>query len=250
MLNLPPDEIHLWHLDDSDGGDADVSHAILGLLDAAEQARMTRFSSKHLRREFAATRAMCRIVLSRYVPTVAARAWSFRSNEWGRPRALLPPGAPDIDFNITHSCGVIAMAVALASRRIGTDLEAIDAARVEPGIARRFFSSAECAALEALPDADRVDRFFELWSTKEAYVKARGHGLSIPLDTFSVEIVDAVGEGGRHAYLAAAPPDDDLRLWRLLLSDFPPRHKLALCARLATPGEALRLRYFEFRLPL
>jgi 4'-phosphopantetheinyl transferase len=87
-----------------------------------------------------------------------------------------------VRFNLSHAEGTVVCAVAGAE--VGVDVEKVDERRTEPGIWRHYFAPVEVAALAALPQAERCERFFRYWTLKEAYIKARGLGLSIPLQQF------------------------------------------------------------------
>jgi phosphopantetheinyl transferase len=98
----------------------------------------------------------------------------------GKPVLGGPPGASLVELNLSHS-GDLALVAASFDRRLGIDLERIDASRSGQEIAERFFSPREIAALRALPRERQADAFFAGWTHKEAYPKARGDGLSFPL---------------------------------------------------------------------
>jgi 4'-phosphopantetheinyl transferase len=93
----------------------------------------------------------------------------------------------DLHFNLTNTKGLIACIVGWTSE-VGIDVESIERRGETLGIADRFFSPSEASALRALPDAEQVHRFFHLWTLKEAYIKARGMGLALPLDQFSFHL--------------------------------------------------------------
>jgi 4'-phosphopantetheinyl transferase len=244
-LALPPDEVHLWHATLRDWDVAQIERW-RSLLSEDEGQRLERLAFDRLKHEYLLTRALCRITLSRYWPSTGPAAWRFQRNAWGRPRAMVAPHGLLLDFNLAHSHGVVVMAVASPPRQVGVDVELVERDCAAWDIARRCFSQAERSGLESLPLARRVERFFELWSAKEAYIKARGFGLSMPLDAFTVDIESGTGEGATAAWLASVPPDDDPQLWALTLFDFPPRHKLALCCRRSYRTESVAVRWFPF----
>ncbi len=107
-------------------------------------------------------------------------ALRFSTNEHGKP---FPVGLPDIHFNLSHSHGVAVCAVC-RDTDVGVDVEDVGR-RTDLSIARRFFSSAEADLVSKAPEAEKRALFFDVWTLKEAYIKAVGRGLSIPLNSFS-----------------------------------------------------------------
>ena len=184
--SLGPSEIHLWR--------ADLSVArgpqqplLSGLLDDHERERARRFRMDLHREWFIARRAILRTMLGHYVGTTPAEI-CFEHNQWGKPR-LAGDAEAGIDhcFNLSHSHGHVLIAVT-RGREVGVDLERIVAERADPDVARRFFAPGELAALRQLTGESWLLGFFDCWTRKEAYVKAMGQGLSIPLDRFEVSI--------------------------------------------------------------
>ena len=131
---------------------------------------------------------MVRMLLSRYAP-IAPENWAFSKNGYGRPviaDALVESEAQTrgLSFNLSHTRGLIALAVA-RGRELGVDVENIATRAVSLDVAERFFSPTEVAELSCVAPDRQQDRFFEYWTLKESYIKARGMGLSLPLDRFS-----------------------------------------------------------------
>lgn len=195
------------------------------LLSQEERAQQARFFFADDRKRYLATRAMVRWVLSRYADVEPAD-WAFSANAYGRPQlANGHPSAAGLSFNISHTGGLIALAVG-RTRELGVDVENCVARAVAPGVADHFFSAAEAAELAGVAPARRQDRFFEYWTFKESYIKARGMGLSLPLDGFSFRF----------------PSDDAVRLaieaglgdaasrWSFWQYRPSPDYLLALCA--------------------
>ncbi|MFO0555816.1 MAG: 4'-phosphopantetheinyl transferase superfamily protein [Polyangiaceae bacterium] len=105
--------------------------------------------------------------------------------QWGRPH-LVGSSARELDFNLAHANGLLALLVGPANLRFGVDVEDTSRPR-DLAIASDFFAPSEVSALEALPREHRLQRFYRLWTAKEAYIKARGMGLAIPLDAFAFQ---------------------------------------------------------------
>ncbi len=179
MLDLQPDEAHVWYLFPEAVPPA-LEEQALALLTPDEAARHARFRLPEGRRDYALTRALVRTTLSRY-SEVAPANWRFLAGPHGRPAIAAEMGVP-LHFNLSHTKGLIACVVGLEPE-IGIDVEAITSDRANLAIAARYFSAAEVAAL-----ADRPGLFFDLWTLKEAYLKARGLGVGLPLDQLSFEL--------------------------------------------------------------
>jgi 4'-phosphopantetheinyl transferase len=153
------------------------------LLSADELRRVDRFVQPDDATRFVVGRALARTMLSQYAD-VPPRDWPFVIDERGRPGlARRPAGGPDLRFNLTHTPGLVACAVAIG-RDVGVDVEHVGR-RVTHDVAERFFSAREVADLHALPDDQQHVVFFDYWTLKEAYIKARGLGLALPLRHFT-----------------------------------------------------------------
>lgn len=158
------------------------------LLSDDEVAQEGRFYFADDRKRYLVTRAMVRMVLSRYA-RIAPEHWAFSKNAYGRPAiadAIVEAEAQarGLSFNLSHTRGLIALAVT-RGRELGIDVENIATRAVSLDVAERFFSPIEVAELACVAADRQQDRFFEYWTLKESYIKARGMGLSLPLDRFS-----------------------------------------------------------------
>lgn len=201
--------------------------AALGLCNAEERARHDRFVFARSRRQFTVARALVRRVLAGYTG-LAPEALAFVANEFGRPE--LDPGREGLRFNLSHADGLAALAVA-RDAEVGVDVEDTARRSRPEDIAEHFFAAAEVAGLMGLPAHARPRRFFDLWTLKEAYIKARGKGLAIPLGAFAYDL----SRGPAAIELAIDPSLGDVRAgWHFTLADPTPRHRLALAVRL--PG--------------
>ena len=217
--SLAAGQVHAWFRATGELSDADIASA-RQLLSDDERARADRFVFERDRRDFAAAHALLRSTLSRYAD-VAPAAWQFVIAEGGKPRVA--PALPLLSFNLSHTHGLVACVVALGCD-VGIDVESIDR-RVDPKLAVRFFSPSETDWIDAAVPEDRSRRFLELWTLKEAYLKAIGKGLSHPLDT----IVFEVREDGVIAF--RPPADVDAAAWQFALCAPTARHCLALAVR-------------------
>ena len=154
------------------------------LLDAGEAARADRFLRGEDRARFIASHAALRVVLGRALSTDPAGV-AFRAETTGRPALALPSGG--LDFNLSHS-GDRALIGLARDARIGVDVEVRRPLPDALRIARAHFAPGETRALAALPPETREAAFFDLWTRKEAVVKALGAGLSLPLAAFQVTV--------------------------------------------------------------
>ena len=201
-----------------------------------EHERMARFVFERDRVRFLLTRALVRTTLSRYAP-VAPADWHFIANAHGRPEILdRPAGVPDLRFNLSHTDGLIACAVTIG-REVGIDVEHVGR-RLTQDVAARFFAPAEVAHLQSLP-ADQQERvFFDYWTMKEAYIKARGFGLALPLGDFAFQFAP-----DRPPTITIEPSlNDDPATWQFQ-QDWPtPIHRLGLAIRRTGDDLPVRMR--------
>lgn len=236
-LRASPQRIDLWLNFYAEVDDEALLARLRRLLSEEERAQEPRFFFADDRRRYLLTRALVRTVLSRYAD-VAATDWRFSNNAYGRPQIADGHGeAQQLSFNLSHTRGLIALAVS-QRRTLGVDVEHLSARRVSRGIAERFFAPDEVAALQAVAAERQQQRFFEYWTFKESYIKARGMGLSIPLDRFSFHYPHERGVD------LSLQPDlgDDATRWRFWQCRPTPDHLLALCAERSDEPTQISLR--------
>ncbi|MDA8620921.1 4'-phosphopantetheinyl transferase superfamily protein [Planctomycetota bacterium] len=182
---LSDQRIEVWTLrpEDVDPATARRDHA--HLMSPHERARYERFRGDRLRHDFLMARALVRRTLSRYAD-VAPEDWTFELGSHGKPSIARRHGSR-VRFNLSHTRGMIACAVRL-DEEVGLDVETSARRNDITRIADRFFSAEEVRALRTLPAAEHPARFFTYWALKEAYIKARGLGLAIPLGAFTFRV--------------------------------------------------------------
>lgn len=214
----------------------DISDPLLhrdyrALLTEEERGKEFRFYFPDDQRRYLVTRAMVRTVLSRYLP-VAPTAWRFANNHYGRPEiSNLSREECGLSFNISHTRGLIALGVT-RHRELGVDVENLQTREVSLEIADRFFAKPEVAELATVPPERQQDRFFEYWTFKESYIKARGMGLSIPLGQFSFHYPHE-----RAVHIAIEPElGDDASRWSFWQYRPTPDYLLAVCAERRVGG--------------
>ena len=182
-FQLASNEVHWWcaNLDVP----PETSARLFATLTRDERSRSSRFRFERDQQRFIVAHGVLRDVLGCYLET-KPREITFACNAFGKPD-LSPVFRSRLKFNLSHSAGLALIAIA-ADSNVGVDLECIQAQCDYAEIARRFFSPVEIAQLHALPSHLYAEAFFNCWTKKEAYLKARGEGLSIPLNSFSVPL--------------------------------------------------------------
>ncbi len=228
------DEVHVWRatLDLSPSQIDSFWHTLA----PDEKARAERFYFHRDRDRFIAARGVLRAILGLYL-NKAPECLSFCYGSHGKPALVWESGGDAIRFNISHSDGVALYAVT-RGRKVGIDLELVRRGLEIEEIAERFFSRLEIATLRALPTYLRRYAFFLCWTRKEAYIKARGEGLSLPLDQFDVSLIP-----GEPATLMSTRPDSDEAL-RWSLRELTPDPGYA--AALAVEGHGRSFAYWQW----
>jgi 4'-phosphopantetheinyl transferase len=185
---LPDGECHVWvvRVEEALAAGAD---RYLAWLTSDELERLHRYRFDRHRREHLATRALARSALSRYTG-VEPEAWRFGAGTHGKPHVVAP--ATSLAFNLANTDGLVTCAVT-TSGDVGVDAEPLETRGDPLDLAEAAFSPAEIAALRAAAPGDRGRFFVALWTLKEAYVKARGLGLALPTDRFTVTPTGSAG---------------------------------------------------------
>jgi len=196
--------VHLWQRP-LNASAAEIS-ACHGLLSSEEQERARRFRVERPRNEFVLTRGTLRCLLAQYLGGTPQDI-RFRYAVQGKP-AL--EGESGLSFNVSHTNGLALMAF-VKRRAIGVDVENLCREIGAKRLAERFFSERERQALRPLGEDELQAAFFRCWTRKEAYIKAKGEGLSLPLHQFDVSIV----EGDRDALLATRPDPAEAARWTI-----------------------------------
>jgi 4'-phosphopantetheinyl transferase len=207
----------------------DVLADAVALLSDDERARYDAIRFADGARDYAAAHALIRRVLSRGRST-APRDWRFGRTPTGKP-FLIGGGEPLPSFSLSHTRGLVACAVTPAAVAIGVDVERCDREIDVDRLAARFFAEPEIAALRALAEGERRDRFFDLWTLKEAVVKALGLELPPALASVALEISDR--PTGRDIRVAQSPGGADTA-WQLAL--FMPTAGFRIAVAAAPPA--------------
>lgn len=231
-LNVTPREVHLWQIHLIAPDDEILrSRSVLSL---DEIQRADRFYFDKHRRRFIVAHAAMRAILSSYLNVLPADV-AFTNGAKGKPALADELETSGIRFNLSHS-GDYALLAVTRNSCLGVDIEFINHDFGTEEIATRFFSRGEIESLRAVPSAERSTAFFSCWTRKEAYIKAVGDGLSIPLDSFDV----AFAPGVQPALLRVqVPAHQDWKMYDLAA---PEGYKAALVVE----GDHHQLQYSIF----
>ncbi len=227
--------LQLWFAYPGDLADPGVEEACEAILDETERERAARFKFERHRREYIATHALTRAALSHAHP-LPPQSWGFSCNKFGKPSPVPECG---LRFNQSNSVELTVCLVALphpirhVAGDVGVDVESLARAAEIVPLAPRVFSTPECAQLDALPAAERPDRALSLWTLKEAYIKARGMGLSLPLQKISFLFDGPKTDGPQTIRFEVEPDvDDDPTRWRFCRFNHA-GHRVALAVEAA-----------------
>jgi 4'-phosphopantetheinyl transferase len=234
-LTLSNAEVHVWRvaLDPAKS----CVECLQRTLSADELARAARFHFPRDRRRFIVARGVLRDILGWY-RGVQPSALGFRYSAYGKPELADDADEDGLRFNVSHSHEMALFAVT-RGREVGVDIEYLGREIAGEEIAERFFSAHERASLRALPAAMKHQAFFNCWTRKEAYIKAHGEGLSLPLDQFDVSLVP----GEPAALLATHSDPQEVLRWSLRALT----PGLDYVAALAVEGQGWQLSCWQWR---
>lgn len=206
-LTLNKYEVHVWR------AELNLKPQLLEKLKETlvkeERERANRFHFQKDKNHFTAARGVLRRILGKYLKTEPRRL-RFKYNAQGKPAIANDSTSAVITFNLSHSHGLALYAIT-KKHEIGIDVEQIRSNIEVEKIAKRFFSKNEFETLTSLPLKKRVQGFFNCWTRKEAYIKAMGEGLSIPLNQFDVTLLP--GETAKILQIRGNP--DEAAHWSL-----------------------------------
>jgi 4'-phosphopantetheinyl transferase len=208
---------------------------LLSHLSPDERDRAGRFVFERDRDRFVVGRAFLRLLLGRYL-AAEPRAVRFRYGPHGKP--ALADDRGDLHFNLAHS-GALAVCALARGAELGVDVEHIRPLRDAQGVARTAFSPREVARLESLPAATQLHSFYQAWTRKEAFLKALGHGLARPLDSFDVSF----GPGEPPRLLQTLEDPEEAK--RFSLHALEP--EAGFVGAIALPGDSWQVRHLRWR---
>ena len=222
-LALPEAEVQLWRVDLEAVGATEARWQ--AVLSSDESTRAARFHFAVDRQRYVATRALLRMILARYLE-MDPKDVSFSYSKEEKPTLTSPHNGIEVTFNVSHSGGIALLAFA-RRREIGVDVEQVREDFDVDAIARRFFSTHELEQLAAVPNEKKFEAFFRCWTRKEAYIKATGDGLSLPLHQFDVSVAPESSD----ALLSTRPDNFKAALWSLREVPAGDGYVAALCVR-------------------
>ena len=226
MSTLPLDEhrLHLWYARPNEITDPALLDEYRDLLSPGELQQQARFKFDKDRHQYLVSRALVRTALSAYTGKEPG-SWEFLLNAFGKP--MLAGNSPmPLEFNLSHTPGLVTCLVALG-HEVGVDTEDVTRQVDYLPLARRFFAAGEIAVLEGLPPEQQPAAFFRLWTLKEAYTKACGLGLSIPLEDFAFRL--AADRPPEISFADRAGDDPDC--WQFAEVGLGGRYQVALAVR-------------------
>jgi 4'-phosphopantetheinyl transferase len=220
---LPENEVHLWRVDLDSLRESESRWQ--NILSADESARASRFRFAIDRQRFVISRGLLRTILGGYLAAdPGSLTFSYSSKD--KPSVARPDSESAVCFNVSHSGAVVLLAFT-RGHDVGVDVEQIRSDFDVAAIARRFFSPHEQEQLAVLAKEKSFEAFFRCWTRKEAYIKATGDGLSLPLTQFDVSIE----AHDKDALLATRPDATEAGFWSLREVPAGEGYVAALCVR-------------------
>ncbi len=215
-------EVHVWRvsLEQPSG----VLRDLRATLSADELAKSARFHFENDRRRYVVARSGLRLILGRYL-ALQPESIRFQYADNGKP-SLTADVTPPLFFNLAHS-GELAIYAFTRIGEIGVDVELIQSDFTGDEIATRFFSASEVDRLQQVQATERHRAFFDCWTRKEAFIKATGIGLSLPLDQFDVTLTP----GEPAALLRTQWDENEARKWSLRALDLGQHYAGAVALR-------------------
>ena len=227
-MELSSNEIHLYFSHPEQITDPELLQRYKSLLTEDELTQMSRYYFAGHRHQYLITRALIRTSLSAYYPVDPAE-WRFGKNDYGKPQISYPEGVFPARFNLSHTDGLIMCGFA-RDYDIGVDVE--DGKRTTraglEGLSS-YFSAQEIEDLGKLPPEQQKQRFFDYWTLKESYIKARGMGLAIPLGKFSFKF----NENNLSDFSTHPDLNDDAKNWQFWRLPMADRYQVAVAVNSA-----------------
>lgn len=187
--SVAPGEIHIWRVWLPEWGGSAVA-ALMEFLSQEEHSKTQRYVFDRDKKRAAISRGLLRVLVGRYLNQPPA-ALKFTYTEYGKPLLAEEFAASGLCFNLSHAEHALVYAFA-QNQQVGLDVEEVRSLPDLTQLAGSFLTAAEATFLQQLPLNRQLDEFYHLWTTKEAYLKATGHGLSGALDAVEFGKICAV----------------------------------------------------------
>ena len=176
-------EIHLWNVQTPTAIDHGWLDRYADLLSAEERDRHDRFLFEKTRHQFLISHVLVRLALSQYAHT-SAGDWRFALGPHGKPEIIAEQNDRNLRFNLSH-CKGLAICGITRNDDLGVDCENTERKTDFCALAQRYFATSEAEQVVTAAPSQTAEKFFRFWTLKEAYVKAHGQGLSLPLQKFA-----------------------------------------------------------------
>ncbi len=229
-VDLLHQEAHVWFAIPESVQDDGILKQLTAILSSEELDKHRRFHFPADRHRYLVSHALLRKTLSKYIDIPPAD-WTFSHGKHGRPE-ISNPNLAALRFNLTHTAGLVGCVVTLDSD-CGIDAELVSDRHNPTGIAERMFSASECLEMQQLKDATQLDYFFTRWTLREAYVKARGIGISFPTRKLHFRVD---GEARVEVMFEAGLQENE-HDWRFHLLRPTPEHIAAIAVRTGNQPE-------------
>jgi 4'-phosphopantetheinyl transferase len=235
VLEIEPHQVDIWRIQLN--VPTHLLRVLERILSTDESERAARFHFPIHRDRFIAAHGCLRDILTRYLP-LDPRSLSFFINDYGKPSLSETFSERGLEFNLSHS-GDLALVAVTLNRQVGVDVEYMREEVSREKIAPRYFSEREVSDFLSVPPERRNVAFFNCWTRKEAYIKAHGLGLSLPLDSFDVSLI-----ASEPAVLRATRPNPQEAVrWTLKHLEVHPNYAAAV----AVEGNELEFRLWDWQ---
>lgn len=222
---LRPGQLYLWTIRTDNLSDTTNACRLLAILSGEERKEAQRFRRARDQRQFVIAHALVRLALSQHFP-VPVGDWCFDRDRNGKPLIAAPTISPAVKFSLSHTEGLIAC-LTMLSAEAAVDVEKVEYNQDLPLVAKEALSPTELKALSLLSGRDWTTGFFDYWTLKEAYAKARGLGVSLPFSNIGFEL----GSADTIRAHFASQVNDDPSAWTFWLRRISLQHTISIAAK-------------------
>lgn len=230
-IEIKKGETHLWVASPQEIDDEALLSSYFELMSDEEKKKQEQYMFEKHRHLYLITRALVRSSLSKYHDTEPAD-WKFVSNAHGKPEIANEEVSIPLRFNLSHTEEQIICGITLGND-LGVDVEMIDRRCQALDLANNFFSSSEIDSFADVSADEHQSLFYEYWTLKESYTKAKGKGLTIPLDSFTFHF-----HTNKSLDISFTPPDSgNAQYWKFWLMSSQERDRIAVAIQTDTPEQ-------------